>query len=111
MAVRHRRHHPLQDKLGGGLHVLLVAGGAEPAALAGEGQQVLMLAMVAADPREATLQVAAVQELVDYLGDDGAQEAVAGLVLLRIDVLELVVMAVGALPERRLFRSLLRQDH
>ena len=78
--VRHRGHHLVQDEAGGGLDILLVAGGAEPAALAGKGQQVFVLAMVAADPGEAALQVAAVQELVDHLGDDGAQEAVAGLV-------------------------------
>ena len=104
MPVGHRGHHLVQDEPGGGLDVLLVAGGAEPAALAGKGQQVLMLAMVAANPGEAALQVAAVQELVDDLGDDGAQDAVARLVSLRISRLELVVVAVGALPERRLFR-------
>jgi hypothetical protein len=82
----------------------LVAGGAKPAALAGEGEQILVLAMVAPDAGEAALQVAAVEEFVDHLGDDGAEEAVAGLVLLGIDFLELVVVAVGALPERRLFR-------
>ena len=71
MAVRHRRHHPLQDEPGGGLHVLLMARGAKPAALAGEGKQVFVFAMVAADAREAALQVAAVQELVNYFGDDG----------------------------------------
>ena len=60
--------------------------------------------MVAANPGEAALQVAAFQELVDHLGDDGAQEAVARLVFLGISLLELVVVAVGALPERRLLR-------
>ena len=89
---------------GARLDVLLVAGGAEPTALAGESEQVFVFAMVAADAREAALQVAAVEEFVDHLGDDGAEEAVAGLVLLGIDVLELVIVAVGALPKRRFLR-------
>jgi hypothetical protein len=101
--MRHRRHDPIQDEPGGSLHILLVAGRAEPAAFARKGQQVLVLAMVATDAGKPAFQVAAIQELVDHFGDDGAEESVAGLMLLRIGLLELVVMAVGALPERRLF--------
>ena len=86
MPVRHRGHHVVQDKPGGRLDVLLVAGRAEPPALAGKGQQVFVLAMVAANPGEAALQVAAIQELVDHLWDDGPQAAVAGLVLLGISL-------------------------
>jgi hypothetical protein len=71
----------VQDEAGGGLDVFLVAGEAEPAASAGEGQEVFVLAMVAADAGEAAGQVATFQELVNHLGDDGAEEAVAGLVL------------------------------
>ncbi len=62
-----------------------------------------MLTLVAAYAGEAALEVAAVQEFVDHLGDDGAEEAIAGLVLLRIDLFELGIVAVGALPERGLF--------
>jgi hypothetical protein len=40
-----------------------------------------VLAVVAAHAGEAALQVAAIEELVDDLRDDGAQEAVAGLIL------------------------------
>ena len=40
-----------------------------------------MAAVVAADPDEATVEVAAVEELVDNLGDDGAQGAEAVLEL------------------------------
>jgi hypothetical protein len=75
--MRHRRHHPLQDKPGSGLDGFLVAGGTEPAAFAGERHKVFVLAMVAADAGEAALQVAAVQEFVDHLGDDRAQPALA----------------------------------
>jgi len=60
--------------------------------------------MVAADSRESALQVATVQKLVNDLGNDRAQAALAGLVSLRVNSLELVVVPVGALPERRLFR-------
>jgi hypothetical protein len=45
MTVRHWGQHVVQDEPGGGLDVFLVAGGAEPAALAGEGQQVFVLAI------------------------------------------------------------------
>jgi hypothetical protein len=38
-------------------------------------------------------------------GDDRAQDAAAGLASLRVDLLELVVVAADALPERRLFRT------
>lgn len=40
-----------------------------------------MLAVVAAHAGEAVFEVAAVEELVDDLRDDGAQEAVPGLIL------------------------------
>ncbi len=59
VAVRHRRQHVFQDKARGRLNIFLVAGRAKPPALAGEGQQILMLAMVAANPGKASLQIAA----------------------------------------------------
>ena len=104
VAVGHRGHHPVQDEPGGVLDVFLVAGGAEPAAFAGEGQQILVLAAVAADPGEAAFEVAAFEEFVDDFGDDGAQAAIARLVSRRVNRLKLAVVAVGALPERRLLR-------
>lgn len=61
-----------------------------------------MLAMVAADPSKAACQVPADQEFVHYLGDDGAQATVTGLVLVRINLLKLAIVPVGALPKRRL---------
>jgi hypothetical protein len=90
----------VQDEAGGGLDVLLVAGGTKPAAFAGEGQKVFVVAMVTANAGEPARQVAALEELVNHLRDDGAQEAVTVSVLLGIDFLELVVVAVGALPKR-----------
>jgi hypothetical protein len=99
VAVGHGSQHMVQDEAGGGLDVFLVAGRAEPAALAGEGEQELVLAMVAADASEAAGQVAAFQKLVNYLRDDGAEDAVAWLVLRGVSVLESIVVAVGTLPE------------
>jgi hypothetical protein len=78
----------------------VVAERAEPAALAGKGQQVLVLAMVAADAGEAALEITAFQEFVDYLGDNGAQQPITGLVRLGINLLELIIVAAGALPQR-----------
>ena len=43
-----------------------------------------MLAVLAPNPGETALQVAAVQELVDQLRDDGAQDAIARLIFLGI---------------------------
>jgi len=67
-----------------------------------KGQQVLVLALVAAHAGEAAFEIAAVQELVDDLRDDGAQEPVAGLVSLLVRLQERVEMPRQALPERRL---------
>ena len=83
------------------LDLLLVAGGAEPTALAGEREQVVFLAVVAADAGEPMLEVPAVQKLVHYLGDDGPQETVTGLVAFLVDRLEGVEMPGEALPEWR----------
>ena len=103
MPVGHRGQHVVQDEAGGGLDVFLVTRRTEPAAFAGKGQQVFVLAMVAADPGEPAFQVAAIEKFVNHLGDDGAQPAVTRLVSIRIDLLKLVIVPVGALPERRLF--------
>lgn len=78
--MRHGCQDPFEDEAGGGLDVSLVAGRTEPAALAGEGQQVLV---VAADAGEAACQVAASQEFVDHLGNNGAQVTEAGVGICR----------------------------
>ena len=103
VAVGHGGQDLVEDEAGGGLDVFLVAGGTEPAAFAGEGQQILVFAMVAANPGKAAFKVAALEEFVDDLLDDGAQGTEARLVLLGISLLERVIMTVGALPERGLF--------
>ena len=104
MAVGHGGEDAGGEKGGGGLDVLLVARGAEPAAFAGEGQKVFVATMVAADADEAAIEVAAVQEFVDDLRDDGAQGTEAGLVVVRVGFDELGEVPVGALPEGRLSR-------
>ena len=62
---------PLGDPLG-------VTAGAEIAVLAGEGEQILVGAGVAANPGKAVFEHAAGEKLVDDLGDDGAPVAVGG---------------------------------
>jgi hypothetical protein len=104
MAVGHGGKDAGGEEGGGGLDVLLVAGGAEPAAFAGECEQIFVATMVTADADEAAIEVAAVEEFVDDLGHDGAQGAEAGLVFLWVEFDELGEVAVGALPEGRLAR-------
>ena len=58
--------------------------------------------MVAANPGEAARQVATLQELVNHLRNNRPQEAEAGLVFFGINGLEVVVVAVSALPQGRL---------
>ncbi len=78
-----------------------MAGRAEPAAFAGEGEQVFVVAVVAPYAGETTFEIAAVEELVDDFGDDGPQEAEAGLVAFVVGVQKRVKMVVEALPQRR----------
>ncbi|HZR16587.1 MAG TPA: hypothetical protein VFE51_04610 [Verrucomicrobiae bacterium] len=78
MSVGNGSQHLVQDESSGGLHIFLVAGGTKPAALAGEGQQVFLAAMVAAHPGKTAGQVAATEKFADHLGNDGAQAAVTG---------------------------------
>ena len=82
MAVGHGRQDAGGQEGGGGVDVFLVAGGAEPAAFAREGQEVF----------------------VDDLGDDGAQGAETGLVVVRVVCDERGEVAVGALPKGRAAR-------
>jgi len=60
-----------------------------------------VFAVIAPDTRKASLQVATVEELVDHIRNDWAQEAVAGLVLLFVVLEKRVKMPGEALPERR----------
>jgi len=81
MTMRDGGQHMVGDKIGGGLDLALVAGRAEPAAFAGEGQEVFMLAFVTADPCEPSFEIAAVQEFADHFRDGRAKGAKIGLVL------------------------------
>ena len=92
MAVRNGEEDRLGQQRAEELDLLLVAGGAEPAPLARERQQVLVLAVIAAHAGKAAFEVTAVEELVDHLRDDGAQEAVPGLVALLVQLQEPIEM-------------------
>ena len=101
VAVGNREEDGLGEQGPEELNLFLMAGRTEPAALAGEREQVVFLAVVAADAGEPMLEVPAVQKLVHYLGDDGPQETVTGLVAFLVDRLEGVEMPGEALPEWR----------
>ena len=104
MPVRDREQDGFGEQRAEELDLLLVAGGTEPASLAGEGQQVFVLAVIAADAGKPVLKVAAVEELVYDLRYDGAQESIARLVALLVSVLKSAEMLRQALPKRRCFR-------
>ena len=72
--VRHGRQDGIRQQRAEELHLFLVAGRAEPAALARERQQVIVLAVVAAHAGEAIGEIPATHELADHLRDDRAQE-------------------------------------
>jgi hypothetical protein len=75
MPVRHRIEDALGQQRPEELDLLLVAGRAKPAALAGEGQQTVLLAVIASDAGEAAGQVPPLEELLDHLLDDFAHES------------------------------------
>jgi hypothetical protein len=82
------------------LDFLLVTGWAEPSPFTGERQEVFVFAVVAADPGETALKVAAVEELVHNFRDDGAKKPHLGLEFRLTVVQKLVEMVVQALPKR-----------
>jgi len=102
VAVRDGKEDRLSQQGTEELDLLLMTRRAEPSAFTGEGQQILVFAVIAPDTRKASLQVATVQELVHHIRNDWAQEAVAGLVALLVHVHERVEMPRQALPEWRL---------
>jgi type IV pilus biogenesis protein CpaD/CtpE len=63
-----------------------------------------MAAFRAAHAGETLFEIAALEKLADHLGDHVAEDAVAGLVALGIDLEKLLEMGVEAAPERRSFR-------
>ena len=94
MAMGNRGEYAFYKKGSGGLDGLFLAGGAEAAAFAGEGEEEVVLAVVTMDSGKAALQVAAVIEFVDDLGDDWADWAHDGLVLLWVNIEEVVEVAI-----------------
>jgi hypothetical protein len=85
------------------MQALLVAGRAEPAALAGERQDIFVFTVIAANPGKPLLQVAAIKELLHHFRDDGAEVAVPGLVALLIDLDKGIKVPGQALPQWRGF--------
>ena len=59
-------------------HSFLVAARTEVAGLAGEGQQVIVAAVVAVNPRKALVQVTTIQEPGQHLLFDGTGEVPGG---------------------------------
>jgi hypothetical protein len=104
VAMGDRGEHVAGEKLPEEQHLLLVAGGAKPACLARERHEELMAAFRAAHAGETLFEIAALEKLADHLGDHVAEDAVAGLVALGIDLEKLLEMGVDAAPERRSFR-------
>jgi len=68
--MRDRGQHILGDPVAKLQDALLVAGGAEVPALAGEGQEVFVAARITADPREAFGEVTAGEEFLDDPADE-----------------------------------------
>ncbi len=102
--MRHWGEHALGKERGGGLDIFFLTGGAEPAGFAGESEQEFVLTVVAVDSGKAPLEITAVREFANDLGDDGTDRSHQGLVLVRVDEEELFEMAINALPERRFAR-------
>jgi hypothetical protein len=63
-------------------------------------EAVFMVALVAPDPGETAFEIAAVQEFTDHFRDDRAQRAKIRFELFRVNLDELVEVAVNALPQR-----------
>ena len=76
VAVRDGKEDRLGQQGAEELNLLLVTRRAEPAAFTGEGQQILVFAVIAPDTRKTSLQVATVQELVHHIRN-GAPEVPA----------------------------------
>ena len=102
MAVGNGKQDVIDKVCRGALDFALMAGRTEPSALAREGQQVFVLAMIAADTCETTFESATVDELFKDLGEDGPKGAVLRFVRIGVDGDEGLVMTVDALPQRGL---------
>jgi hypothetical protein len=80
------------EPLGEKQDALLLARGAKQAAFAGIGEDGLIAASIAAETREASVQVATFQILAHYFADDGAPAAVLLLISIVVDALKLPVI-------------------
>ena len=78
---------------------LVVAGGTEPPTLAGEGQQVFVLAVIAANAGEALFQGPALEEFFDDFRHDGAEGTQFGFVGFWVVREEGRVVTLDALPQ------------
>ena len=100
MPVGHGQENVVDQVGGGGLDLALVAGRAEPAAFAGEGQEKFVAAVVAAYARKAPFQDAAVEEFSEHYADHWPEGTVPGLIGIGVAVHEGGVVTLGTLPER-----------
>jgi len=99
LAMGDRRQHVLGHPVAKLKDTLLVAGGAEVPALAGEGQEVFMAARITADPSEALRKIATREELLHNAPNDRPVEAVLILVPGGIYLLESGEVRLHALVE------------
>jgi hypothetical protein len=105
MAMGHRRQHLLPQPLGPQDLLLLLAGGAEAAAAAGERAEHARAAGRAPEPGEAVLDEAALEEPSQHALDDPTQQAVGLGEALRIDAQEVFQVLLDKPEERGLPRS------
>jgi hypothetical protein len=87
------------DPIGGLADAALVAGGAEVAALAGEGEEAFVTAVGAVEAEEAGGEVAATEEVADGGEDVGAERAEGGTVFFLVGGEERVPSGGEELPE------------
>jgi hypothetical protein len=89
------------DPLANGAGAALVAGGAEVASFAGEGEEALVAAIWALEAGEAGGEVAATEEGLDGGNGGGVERAEGFAVVFFVTSEELVPAVVDDLPERR----------
>jgi hypothetical protein len=85
VTVWHRGYNAARDKLSSGQYLLLVARRTKSSTLAREGSQNFMFALITADSRKTTRQIATRLEFLHHFRDNRTQEAVALLVSVRVN--------------------------
>ncbi len=100
VAVRHRFEDLLGDELTEGRLALGVAGGAEAAFLAREGEQVLVAAVRTANAGKPPGENPTPVEALQRAGDDGPEGAVSWGIAVVVHVKESVRVVCDKLPER-----------